>query len=76
MFTSKNKVGCLLLILLSISASDHGVLGARNLKKKVEYTKKPEGSVNIQDATVSRAVPSGPDPIHNRDLLENATKMF
>ena len=66
MFTSKNKVGCLLLILLSISAFDHGVLGARNLKKKVEYTKKPEGSVNIQDATVSRAVPSGPDPIHNR----------
>lgn len=74
MFMSRRQVGCFLLILLSISAFHHGVLGARYLKEKVEDMKKSqnwkEGSNADQDsgfvARVNREIPSCPDPLHNK----------
>lgn len=71
-------VGYLLLMLLSISALQNGVLGARILsEKKLEedQQKKPQqtwkenpdsGSDDGFVATINREVPSCPDPLHNR----------
>ncbi|KAG5232486.1 CLAVATA3/ESR-RELATED [Salix suchowensis] len=74
MFMSRSQVGCLLLVLLSISAFHHGVVGARNLKenlKAMEETQNEKEGANTEDnngyvANVNREVPSCPDPIHNR----------
>ncbi|KAJ6876829.1 hypothetical protein NC651_029747 [Populus alba x Populus x berolinensis] len=74
MVMSRSQVGCLLLVLLSISAFHHGVAGARNLKENVEAkekTKNEKEGANSEDtngyvANVNRVVPSCPDPIHNR----------
>ncbi|CAK7340728.1 unnamed protein product [Dovyalis caffra] len=70
---SKSQVGCLLLILLSVSAFHDGVLGARNLREKLEDKEKTQDgkeSSKIEDnngyvSNVKRRVPSGSDPIHN-----------
>lgn len=67
-------MGCLLLVLLSISAFHHGVVGARNLKenlKATEETQNEKEGANTEDnngdvANVNREVPSCPDPIHNK----------
>ena len=61
----------LFMILLSILAMNSGVLGARLLKNemKMEDLAKPPVSVNGERgffATINRAVPSCPDPLHNR----------
>ncbi|RDY13268.1 hypothetical protein CR513_01855, partial [Mucuna pruriens] len=75
MSISRSQVGCLLLILLSISVLNHQVLGARHVKEEVEhvlnkstawrksFTNETNGS---SYATVNRVVPSSPDPLHNR----------
>uniref|UniRef100_A0A6N2KTW6 Uncharacterized protein n=1 Tax=Salix viminalis TaxID=40686 RepID=A0A6N2KTW6_SALVM len=62
-------------------AFHHGVLGARDLKENnVEDTRKTEnweeGSIHIEDgneyaATVKRATPTSPDPIHNVYPIKN-----
>ena len=67
-------MACLVLVLLSISAFYHGVVGARNLKenlKAMEKTQNEKEGANTEDnngyvANVNREVPSCPDPIHNR----------
>ena len=71
---SRTQVGCLLLILFSISCLNHKVLGARYGKEVDEHVHKfqvwrksfthetPEGSYE----TVNREVPTSPDPLHNR----------
>jgi hypothetical protein len=73
MFISRSQVVCLLLLLSSISALHHEVLGARHLKEKVKNLEKPQvwkKSSSAEDggifATVKREVPSCPDPLHNR----------
>ncbi|KAE8675378.1 putative Protein YIPF1 [Hibiscus syriacus] len=70
--------GYLLLMFLSISALNHGVLGARFLTEKVEdeeettttqRTWKNQSVDNGTDgffATINREVPSSPDPLHNK----------
>ncbi|XVF41943.1 hypothetical protein PTKIN_Ptkin01aG0321300 [Pterospermum kingtungense] len=74
---SRGLVGYLLLMLLSISALHHGVLGARFLTEKhLEDQEKPQqtwkenpDSGSNSDgffATINREVPSCPDPLHNR----------
>ncbi|KAL9379021.1 hypothetical protein Peur_027503 [Populus x canadensis] len=75
MFMSRSQVGCLLLVLLSISAFHHGVVGARNLKENVEAKEKTQNEKEGADsedsngyvANVNRVVPSCPDPIHNSE---------
>ncbi|KAG6646576.1 hypothetical protein I3843_07G016400 [Carya illinoinensis] len=75
MFMSRLQVRCLLLIFLSISALHREVLGARNLKEKVENADKSQvlkkssnNAANDQGffAASKRQVPSCPDPLHNR----------
>ncbi|GKV20659.1 hypothetical protein SLE2022_082410 [Rubroshorea leprosula] len=77
MFFSRGLVGYLLLFLLSISALYDGrVLGARNLREKLEddveksETLEENSKNNNGDegffATINRQVPSCPDPLHNR----------
>ncbi|XVF57425.1 hypothetical protein PTKIN_Ptkin06aG0204400 [Pterospermum kingtungense] len=66
----------LLLILLTISALNHGVLEARFLtekhlkdQEKPQKTWKLENHETVADgffATINREVPSSPDPLHNR----------
>ncbi|XWS57550.1 hypothetical protein CRYUN_Cryun09bG0184100 [Craigia yunnanensis] len=71
---SRGLVGYLLLILLSISALHHGVLGARFLVEKFEDQEKPQETWKENPdsgtdgffATINREVPSCPDPLHNR----------
>lgn len=74
MSISRFQVGCLLLILLSISVLNHQVLGARCLKEvervhnnsaiwRKNFTNETNGD---SYATVNRVVPSSPDPLHNR----------
>ncbi|KAG4913936.1 hypothetical protein AAZX31_19G221700 [Glycine max] len=75
MSISRSQVGCLLLILLSISVLNHQVLGARYVKEEVEhllnksavwrksFTNETKGDFY---GTVNRVVPSSPDPLHNR----------
>jgi hypothetical protein len=73
MLISRSQVVYLLLVLLTISALHHEVLGARYLNKKVEDLEKTQvwkkGSF-VKDegffATVNREVPCSPDPLHNR----------
>ncbi|XWS58210.1 hypothetical protein CRYUN_Cryun08bG0015100 [Craigia yunnanensis] len=70
----KGLVGYLLLILLSISALNHGVLEARFLTEKLEDQEKPQKTWKENPdsgtdgffATINREVPSSPDPLHNR----------
>ncbi|XVF06112.1 hypothetical protein REPUB_Repub06bG0019800 [Reevesia pubescens] len=77
MFSKGFLVGYLLLILLSISALNHGVLGARFLTEKLEmedeeikpqktWKENPENGTDGFFATINREVPSCPDPLHNR----------
>ncbi|KAE8660225.1 putative Protein YIPF1 [Hibiscus syriacus] len=69
--------GSLLLMFLSISALNHGVLGARFLKVEDEEEtttaqrswKNQQSVDNGTDgffATINREVPSCPDPLHNK----------
>ncbi|CAK7340727.1 unnamed protein product [Dovyalis caffra] len=77
---SKSQVGCLLLILLSVSAFHDVVLGARNLREKVEDKEKTQDgkeSSKIEDRRpncgyMDRCVPSCPDPIHNRKKVKRS----
>lgn len=73
MFISRSQAGCLLLILLSISALHREVLGTRHLTEKVEDSKTPQVGKDGSNAenegyygAVKREVPSCPDPLHNR----------
>lgn len=73
MFISRAQAGCLSLILLSVSALQAGVLGARDLKVMVEEMEKPEewSRNNISSGrpffvTMNKKTPCGPDPLHNR----------
>ncbi|KAL4354994.1 hypothetical protein GQ457_06G020680 [Hibiscus cannabinus] len=74
-----NLIGCFLLMFLSISALNHGVLGARFLTEKLEddegetaqttwkYQNLDNGSgTDGFFATIDRQVPSCPDPLHNK----------
>lgn len=64
------------MILLSVSALQHGVLGARFLTEKLEdqdqkpdektWKENPDNGTVGFFATVNREVPSCPDPLHNR----------
>ncbi|KAJ6434398.1 hypothetical protein OIU84_017998 [Salix udensis] len=52
MFMSRSQVGCLLLVLLSISAFHHGVVGVRNLKenlKAMEETQNEKEGATTED---------------------------
>ncbi|TKY61485.1 hypothetical protein E2542_SST11336 [Spatholobus suberectus] len=75
MSISRSQVGCLLLILLSISVMNHQVLGARYVKEvehvlnKYAVWRKSFSSSETNGgsyATANRVVPSSPDPLHNR----------
>ncbi|KAK7397216.1 hypothetical protein VNO78_18383 [Psophocarpus tetragonolobus] len=70
---SRTQVGCVLLILLTISVLNHQVLGARFVKevehvlnKSALWRKSFKNETNGDSyATVNRVVPSSPDPLHN-----------
>ncbi|OAY44088.1 hypothetical protein MANES_08G121500v8 [Manihot esculenta] len=74
MFLSKGKlVWCLLLILMSISAFENGAVveaSSRSLKEKPTQIRGQGANAsnggNGFVATVNRAVPSCPDPLHNK----------
>jgi len=75
MSISRSQVGCLLLVLLSISALNGQILGARYVKEEVEHVLNKyevwrKGFTNETNegsyAAVNRVVPSSPDPLHNR----------
>ena len=73
MSISRSQVGCLLLVLLSISSLTSQILGARYVKEEVEFNKYEvwrKGFTNETNegsyAAVNRVVPSSPDPLHNR----------
>ncbi|KOM52877.1 hypothetical protein LR48_Vigan09g153600 [Vigna angularis] len=75
MSISRSQVGCLLLVLLSISVLNCEVLGGRYVKEEMEavqnkYGTGRKGFVNETNegsyAAVNRVVPSSPDPLHNR----------
>ncbi|KAK9016994.1 hypothetical protein V6N11_079484 [Hibiscus sabdariffa] len=69
-------VGYILLMFLSISALNHGVLGARFLTEKLEDEEETaqrswkDQSLDEETqgffATINREVPSSPDPLHNK----------
>ncbi|KAK8486408.1 hypothetical protein V6N13_090855 [Hibiscus sabdariffa] len=69
-------VGYILLMFLSISALNHGVLGARFLTGKLEdeeeTAQRSWKDQNLDEetqgffATINREVPSSPDPLHNK----------
>ncbi|KAK7337796.1 hypothetical protein VNO77_18383 [Canavalia gladiata] len=79
MLISRFQVGCLLLVLLSISVLNHQVLGARYVKEEAEHVlnksqvwkrrfmNETNGGSYV---TVNREVPSSPDPLHNSKDLE------
>jgi len=75
MSISRSQVGCLLVLLLSISVLNCQVLGARFVKEEMEHVMKNyevwrKGFANERNegsyAAVNRVVPSSPDPLHNR----------
>ncbi|OAY42269.1 hypothetical protein MANES_09G166250v8 [Manihot esculenta] len=76
MFLSNGKVGGVLLILLILSAFQNGevVEANRSLKEMVTQIQQQASNNNNNNntggngfaATVNRAVPSCPDPLHNK----------
>ncbi|KAG5044306.1 hypothetical protein AAZX31_03G218300 [Glycine max] len=76
MSISRSQVGCLLLILLSISVLNPQVLCAWFVKEEVEnllnksavwrksFTNETNG--DFYGTVNNRVVPSSPDPLHNR----------
>lgn len=69
MSISRSQVGCLLLVLLSISVLNCQVLDARYVKEEMEAVQNKYEANETNEgsyATVNRVVPSSPDPLHNR----------